>query len=273
MIKRLFLQGISYLSFFNIKTFKVLIAGVLFSLSGENIALAQADWISGKPERVITFSGFDWLVKSSHNTITGSMAPGDNYFSDSMENVWVDKNGWLHLKITKKNGKWYCAEVTLTKPLGYKRYIFQVNSRVDLFHPNVVGGLFTYLDGTDNAEEIDIELSRWGDNKKANILYAIQPSDSIGNANSFRLDLNGDASTHQFDWKSGNVVFKSFHGHYTSTPTDSKLIVDEWNYSGEYVPADANGKVHINLWLFQRQKIDPNDHLETELVINSFLAL
>jgi len=266
MRKKLFFQGIP----FYFKAIKLLFAVAIFIMSGEYIAFAQADWSTAKSDRIISFSGYEWLVKSSHNTFTERMAPGDNYFSNSKENVWVDKNGWLHLKITKKNGKWYCAEVTLTKPLGYKRYIFQLNSRVDLFHPNVVGGLFTYLDGTDNAEEIDIELSRWGDSRKANILYAVQPSDSIGNAKSFRLEMNGDASTHQFDWKSGNVVFKSFHGHYSTTPTDSKLIVNEWNYSGKYVPVDANGKVHINLWLFQSKKIDPNDHLETELVVNSF---
>jgi len=272
MRKRLLHKGISYFRFC-IGPKKALFIGVLFFISCENFVLAQTNRNTGKQERIISFSGYDWLVKSSYNTISGTVAPGNNYFSNSIENVWVDKNGWLHLKITKKNGKWYCAEVTLTKSLGYKKYIFQINSRVDQFHPNVVGGLFTYLDGIDNTEEIDIEMSRWGDNKKANIQYAVQPSDSIGNSNSFRLDLNGDASTHQFDWKPGNIAFKSFHGHYSSTPTDNKLVVNEWNYSGKYVPVDEKGKIHINLWLFQREKINPDDRLETELIINSFQAL
>lgn len=212
--KILQIKGISYFRYY-FGAYKWLFIGVLLFISYENFLLAQTNRKTGNPDRIISFSGYDWLVKSSYNTVSGTVAPGNNYFSNSIENVWIDKNGWLHLKITQKNGNWYCAEVTLTKPLGCKRYIFQVNSRVDLFHPNVVGGLFLYLDGKDNAEEIDIN----------------------------------------------------------STPTNSKLVVDEWNYSGKNVPADMNGKIHINLWLFQREKIDPDDRPETELIINSFQAL
>lgn len=254
-------------------TFKLLVVGVLMITSCKNKTNAQGVRVKEKSGRIISFSGYDWLVKSSANTISGTSAPGDNYFSDSKDNVWVDQNGWLHLKITKKDGKWYCAEVTLSKSLGYKNYIFQLNSRIDKFHPNVVGGLFTYVDGKDNANEIDIELSRWGDSKKENIQYVIQPSDSIGNTNSFRHDLNGDASTHLFDWTPGHVLFQSYHGHYVFTPTDSTLVVSTWNYSGKYVPVDENEKIHINLWIFQRGMINVNDHLETELIISSFMAL
>src|ERR1035437_791828 len=220
---------------------------------------ASAQNYSGKEKsgRIISFSGYDWLVKSLAKTISGTLAPGNNYFSDSKENVWVDKNGWLHLKITLQNGKWYCAEVMLTKPLGYKKYIFHVFSRFDHFHPNVVGGLFTYLDGTDQTEELDVEFSKWGDDKRTNNeLFSVQPSENPENIQSFKPELNGNATTHIFDWKPGKVEFASYHGHYSSTPTDSTLIIHKWNYSGKNVPTDQNGRIHINLWLFHREKID-----------------
>ena len=47
----------------------------------------------------LQFSGISWRVKSSG---VGKMGPGPNYFSDSTKNVYVDNQGYLHLKITKE---------------------------------------------------------------------------------------------------------------------------------------------------------------------------
>jgi len=254
-------------------TLSLLLAGTFLITSCKNSTTPEDVPEKVNSGRIISFSGYDWLVKSSA-TLSGTAAPGNNFYSDSTENVWIDKAGWLHLKITNRNNKWYCAEVTLTKPLGYKKYIFQVSGLIGQFHPNVVGGLFTYLDNTDSAEEIDIEFSKWGITNNANILnYAIQPSDISGNTQNYGVDLNVDASTHLFDWKPGKVAFASYHGYYTSTPADNTMVIVEWNYSAKDVPIDLNGKIHINLWLFQRDMIDPNDHPEAELVIKRFQAL
>ncbi|HEY3390967.1 MAG TPA: hypothetical protein VGK38_15415 [Prolixibacteraceae bacterium] len=252
-------------------TLRILIILVLLSFAFGIIANAQTGELPGKLERVISFSGYHWVVKSSVNTITGTMGPGNNYFSDSKKNVWVDKNGWLHLKITLRKNKWYCAEVTLTKPLGYKKYAFSILSQINQYHPNVVGGLFTYLDGTDNAEEIDIEFSKWGNEKKVNTQYSVQPSEI--NENTQNFDLNGNASTHVFNWQPGSVDFVSYLGNDSSLPTDSALIIKKWKYSGKDVPVNLNGKVHINLWIFRGVKIDPADNLETEMIVKSFQAL
>ena len=226
-----------------------------------------------KEDRILSFCGYDWLVKSSVDSKTGTLAPGNNYFSDSFDNVWVDKNGWLHLKITHKKGKWYCAEVILTKALGYKKYIFHIIGRVDQFQQNVVGGLFTYLDGKDNGEEIDIEFSKWGGVNIDNpTLYGVQPTDSIGNVKRFNLNLSGDNTTHLFDWQPGKVDFASYHGHY-NTPPDPGYIINQWSYSGKDVPVDPRGKMHINLWLFKRNEIKHSEKVEAEMVIRSFQAL
>lgn len=259
---------------FSSLTFSLLLAGIFLITSCKNSTTQEDFPGNGNSGRIISFSGYDWLVKSSSTSLSGTAAPGNNFYSDSTENVWIDKSGWLHLKITNRNNKWYCAEVTLTKPLGYKKYIFQVSGLIGQFHPNVVGGLFTYLDGKDNAEEIDIEFSKWGVSNNANMLhYAIQPSDIPGNTQNFGIDSNVNATTHLFDWKAGKVSFASYRGYYTATPTDNTMVISEWNYSSKNVPIDLNGKIHINLWLFQRDMIDPNDHPEAEMVIKSFQAL
>jgi len=79
--------------------------------------------------RTIEFSGYTWTVEASQ----GKVGPGPNYFSDSTDNVWVDSDGQLHLRITKDAAGWHCAEVLLTRSLGYGTYRFYLNSPVDGF--------------------------------------------------------------------------------------------------------------------------------------------
>ncbi|HYT29055.1 MAG TPA: glycoside hydrolase family 16 protein [Ktedonobacteraceae bacterium] len=119
--------------------------------------------------RTIEFSGNQWVVKDGGEERRG---PGPNYFSSSPENVWVDSQGQLHLKITNRNNRWYCAEVSLEKPLGYGTYEFFVNGRFDQLDPHVVDGLFLY---EDDAHEIDIEFGRWGKRSGENLQYVLQP--------------------------------------------------------------------------------------------------
>ena len=82
-----------------------------------------------------------------------------------MEDVWVDRESRLHLKISKRNDRWYAVEIISEKDFGYGEYSFYLSSRVDLLDKNVVLGLFTWDDNTfitDANSEIDIEFARWG---------------------------------------------------------------------------------------------------------------
>lgn len=105
---------------------------------------------------MISFSGYDWEVRS------GTGGPGPNDWS--ADNVFVDADG-LHLKISNSGSTWSCAEVTLTQRLGFGVYEFQLTGRPDLFDRNVVLGLFNYPPadvGPDGTNEIDIEFAQWG---------------------------------------------------------------------------------------------------------------
>ena len=193
--------------------------------------------------RIINFSGYEWVVRT---TDEGKQGPGPNYFSDSEENVWVDDDGRLHLRVVERNGKWYCSGVILRQSYGFKKYVFYVSSRVDNLDENIVGGLFTHI--TDN-EEIDIEFSRWSDPENQNSQFAVQPSFKAGNKERFDLDLDDNLSTHFFDWKAESIEFASYTGH-TLTP-EADAIVNTWMYTGENVPPHTDERVKINLWLFR----------------------
>ena len=76
---------------------------------GELFTKAAA-WTTVEREAVfrqIQFSGLTWNVKASES----KAGPGPNYFSDQEDDVWVDNLGRLHLRIVKKNSRWYCTEV------------------------------------------------------------------------------------------------------------------------------------------------------------------
>lgn len=226
-----------------------------------------------EPARTIEFSGYEWIVKSSDTPV----GPGANYFSDSTENVWVDENDQLHLKITRRDDKWHCAEVYTKKSFGYGKYIFYVASRVDLLDPNVVLGLFTY-DYADepNHREIDIEFSRWGDETNDNSQYVVHPFTEPDNIERFNMELSGDKTSHSFNWLSDSIFFQSLIGHHFSPPNQSDII-RSWPYPGDDNPLPGNEKVHINLRLYDTDKDGfgdpPSDEQEVEVIIKKFVRL
>ncbi len=212
----------------------------------------------------IRFGGYTWAVR------TGYGGPGPNSWDE--KNVWLDSFTNLHLKISRHDGKWSCAEVTMRKRLGFGRYQFQVTGRIDRFDDNVVLGLFNYPTadvGSDATHEIDIEFARWGEARNPMGNYTIWPVErSLKQVSkSFPISLAGDQTTHRFAWSTNKVVFSSLQG----SREDDREAFSRWVYS----PADASRRisqkmmpVHINLWLFKG--MPPKNEQEVELVIHSF---
>ncbi len=207
----------------------------------------------------IQWSGMTWDVKNGNG-----LGPGPNNWSDSTDSVWVDSNDNLHLKVRRHRGKWLSAEVTSQDSLGFGDYEFRVETNTENYDKNVVAGLFTYASDT---EEVDIELTKFGDANNTNAHYTVQPYFNSGNTTGFDLGLNGDFSTHSFDWTANSIDFESLHGHNSTPPTPGHVI-NQWTYTGADIPSEGAEKVHINLWLFQGNK--PTNNQSHELVIDSF---
>lgn len=65
------------------------------------------------PTVPLHFSGYDWNVQ----TIAADRGGVNNLYD--ADNVSTDSSGALHLRISKKSGKWTCAHLILTRSLGY----------------------------------------------------------------------------------------------------------------------------------------------------------
>lgn len=209
----------------------------------------------------INFSGYTWNVKYS----TQPSSPGGNYWSNSPQNVWLDANGWLHLKITNVNGKWYCAEVTSTQIMGYGTYAFYLVSKTDNYDKNVVLGLFAYKD---DSHEIDIEYSKWSKPDNKNGWFTVQPAPYIEGKNqrSFNERLYGSYTTNYFTWKPSSIYFAAVGGHYTPGSEPVGNVIQSFTSNSRVDPTGV--RAEINLWLYKGQA--PSNGLPAEVVIKSF---
>jgi hypothetical protein len=218
--------------------------------------------------RTISFAGHDWAVKSGYN------GPGPNNFSDSEDNVWIDENGDLHLKITNQGGQWDCAEVVSVESFGYGTYVYTVDSRLDLLDQNIVLGLFTWHTYAPeyNFREIDFEFSRWQDPANEIGQYVIQPWDTSGNLYRFDFDYagQGGTTTHVMTWQSDGIYFKSYYGGFSLAPPPENLISD-WHYTGSDNPPPGGENARMNLWLIYGTP--PSDGQESEIIISDFQFL
>ncbi|MCX6926467.1 MAG: glycoside hydrolase family 16 protein [Verrucomicrobia bacterium] len=229
------------------------------------VASATVERLDPKVRR-ISFSGYDWWIKTS----SGLVGPGPNYFSDSTDNVWLDAQGRLHLRITNRSNQWQCAEIVTQRTFGYGSYRFELDSPVNNLNPNAVLGLFTWSDDPAYAHrEIDIECSRWGNtNDVNNAQYVVQPWDLAGHLTRYAVPAGLTNSTHLFTWETNRVSYRSQRGSYSPVPAATNII-STWTFNDSAAtPQTGDENIRINLWLFNG--IAPTDNQEVEFIIKSF---
>jgi hypothetical protein len=158
------------------------------------------------PTKPLHFSGYDWNVR----TIASDRGGLNNLYEG--DNAWTDASGAMHLRIKKTAGKWSCAEVVLSRSLGYGTYVAVVRDTSHL-EPAVVFSMTTFDDwgGEQHYREMDVEASRWGDaTRKSNMQYGIQPFYVPGNVAEFNAPSG--TLTHSLHWESGRATFKTVRG-------------------------------------------------------------
>lgn len=223
----------------------------------------------GEYERIY-FAGYGWWVKRYLDPVD----PGPNYFSDSNQNVWVDSNGCLHLKIVQIDGKWYCSEIIADISTGYGTYAFTLQDRTDLLDENIVLGLSTEENTLSQYPKIDINFSRWGNaNATNNAQFVVPPWDITANTFLFNVDLaaqQNETTTHTFTWNWNYICFQSYYGDFLKFPTAENLIA-YWSYTGNDIPSSAEENPHISFWLVNGNV--PANGQDAEIVIKDFKYL
>jgi hypothetical protein len=224
---------------------------------GKILVVKTVPGLKAPAATTLRFSGYEWQVRNAPSD------RGGNWNKYDTANAWTDANGLLHLRIAQKAGQWTCAEVKLTRGLGYGSYAFVVRDASHL-EPAVVASMFTWDDQGDdqNHREMSIELTRWGDAANKNAQYVVQPYYVPANVDRFMAPPG--VLTHSFRWEPGKVTFKSVRGPAISdgAPVVSQHVFD----SG--VPSPGGESVHLNLYIFGNAG-NPLQN-EAEIVVEKF---
>jgi hypothetical protein len=152
--------------------------------------------------RILRWSGYEWKVRAVPSDRGGHV---NGYLP---ENAWVDDDGALHLRITTEATRFACAEVGLTRSLGYGTYsvVLRDASRLD---PRSVLGAFTWdeLAPERKYREMSMEISRWGDPASKNAQFMVQPY--YVPANVSRFVAPGGPLALTLRWDPGQARFRA----------------------------------------------------------------
>lgn len=213
--------------------------------------------------KTLKFAGYTWKIRSKKGE------PGPNSWSE--KNAFVDKNGFLHLKLTKDpaTGIWECSEVIMTEKLGYGTYQWKIDGRIDTLDHNIVFGLFNYS-GEDKHDEMDIEFSKWGhpENNK-NLNYTIWPASGVTEPKNVEyvqpFSLNGTYTTHRFKRTEKSLTFTSLYGFQDG---DKNIFATKTWDAPKTSISKLEMPVFINLWIFKG--VPPSNNADVEIVIRDF---
>ena len=236
------------------------------------------------------FSGYYWNFKNSNGT---QMGPGPNYFASTAQNIWLDADSMLHLRITKNNNTWFCSEIISVKEFGYGTYIFTTASDLTVLNEKTILGLFTwnsYSFQTQANSEVDIEFARWNNaNDSLLLTYSVQPvwfdnpTPYIERSRRPQMQvgkLKGHC-THMFRWTPELITWETYEGdNYPGTN-----LLASWSFNNTNLPRrklegglvsnpvvipapEDSTNVRFNMWLLNGQA--PSNNQEQEIVIKSF---
>jgi hypothetical protein len=209
------------------------------------------------PTKPLKFSAYDWAIR----TISSNRGGAYNLYDP--DNAWTDANGALHMRITNRSGLWYCAQLSLTRSLGYGTYILTVHDTSHL-QPAVVLSMYTFDEwhGDQYYREMDVEISRWGDAaSKNNAQYGVQPFYIPGNVYAFNAPEG--PLTYSMHWKSGSVAFTTIH----ASPGSSGVPIAEHEFTSG-VPSPGQEQVKLEFYVIPSDKYPLQGG--SEVVIDKF---
>ena len=208
-------------------------------------------------ERTLHFSGYDWSVRQ----VSSDRGGVSNEYDPN--NVSLDTHGALRLRISGADPDWTCAEVALTRSLGYGTYTFVIGDTSHL-EPSAALSLFTWdYQGLDQGQrEMDIEISRWGDPASRNAQFVVQPY--YVPANVVRFVAPRGVLTHSMRWEPGRVSMRTVRGTVMGPRAD--VVAEHVFTSG--VPSPGSESVRMSLYVFRGAGTPFKNR--TEVVVEKF---
>ena len=224
----------------------------------ETVALVKASGGSiDAPEEanegsVLRFSGFDWKVR----TLPGDYGAKTNAYS--ADNVTVDQSGALHLRLTRGDHGWTCAEMHTVRSLGFGEYFLTMKD-VSQLEPAAMFSAFTYFERSTDGDhrELAFHLTRRGVMTNSNAEFRVQPSFVPTNFYHFevpsgplRLSLNWHPEKAEFSVTREQVETKQPIASWlfkTGVPKqdDTHLYVNFCNYGYAPSPPTRNAEVVV----------------------------
>jgi hypothetical protein len=197
----------------------------------------------------LIWQGHTWAV--TFGGMAG-LAPG------SPRNVSVDSNGYLHLTIKNRAGKWTASQLFTVDNLGFGTYQWVVEGDVWNMDPVTVLGLFPYGPengiGVDGSNEIDIEFSQWANTCACNADFTVYPPVYHQGQSSYNLDFTVDKgknlTTARMQWSSSSVIFTIMSGDQPIGTTANVLRTATFHPSDSSAIPQHPLPVGMNLWAF-----------------------
>jgi len=209
-------------------------------------------FIHNATAQTITWSGRQWKVTSGG---MAGVAKGDP------ANVSVDDQGYLHLSIAQRDGKWTSAEVFTTERFGFGTYQWIVEGNVYDMDKSTVLGLFPYGPvhhiGADAEDEIDIEFSKWNETcHGCNADFTVYPATGNRKADgtsawedNFYVK-GGTLTTARIEWFADHIVFTLMSGAHAMGTTADVIKTETYSSDKKNIPQQSV-PVGINLWCFR----------------------
>ncbi len=262
-------------SSFNLKVVISLFIGAsAYSAAVVAVAAATPSTSTSSPVQSVIWKGHTWKVT---NGAMAGVSPG------SGNNVFIDANGFLHLKISHHGSSWTAAELFTTDKMGFGTYQWQIEGAIDSMDPTTVLGFFPYGPaagiGADGENELDIEFSKWNNTVPTNADFNYYPPTGYGKKDrggeaisadqeNFSFSLTGRTlTTARTIWSPTKVVGIVMLGLQPLHSLSNVL------HTHTYAPANPAAHIPqsalplgINFWSFQA-----NPSLDQEIVIRDFL--
>lgn len=208
--------------------------------------------------KTVNFSGYEWFTREATVNRQGTRTVFDP------ANAWTDENGFLHLRISNRSGKWTSGKINLTRSLGYGTYIFTVRD-ISRLEPAGYLSLSTWdpLEAGQNHREMILEVSPPAQSSAdTNLRYIIQPYYLAMNVAQFNVPTG--TLTHLIRWEPGRAEFKTFRGSQTGSV--EKPVAEHDFTLG--IPTSEGEAVNIALYIgdYSEQSLKQ----ETEVIIEKF---